>query len=246
MELKHKTALVTGACGGIGRAVVAALVAQGARVLAFDRDIDAVTALAQKFGGACDPVAVDLADAAALQAVMKDVAHRFEVIDILVNNAGVLSPHKLAATTLDDWHRLMAVNLDAALLLTQAVIPAMKENRWGRLINISSYAWKSGGLTAGTAYSVSKSALVGLTYSSARELAPFGVTANAVAPAYVVSPMIMEQLSEEDRQRQLAAIPVGRFCQPEEVAHTVRFLASPLSGFMTGTVVDMNGGLQFG
>ncbi|MDH7808371.1 MULTISPECIES: SDR family NAD(P)-dependent oxidoreductase [unclassified Rhizobium] len=246
MELKHKTALVTGACGGIGRAVVAALVAQGARVVAFDRDIEAVAALAEGFGGACDPVAVDLGDATALQAVMKDVANRFEVIDILVNNAGVLSPHKLGATTLDDWHRLMAVNLDAALLLTQAVVPAMKENRWGRLINISSYAWKSGGLTAGTAYSVSKSALVGLTYSSARELAPFGVTANAVAPAYVVSPMIMEQLSEEDRQRQLAAIPVGRFCQPEEVAHTVRFLASPLSGFMTGTVVDMNGGLQFG
>lgn len=246
MELKHKTALVTGACGGIGRAVVAALVAQGARVIAFDRDIEGVAALAEGFGGACDPVAVDLGDATALQAVMKDVANRFEVIDILVNNAGVLSPHKLGATTLDDWHRLMAVNLDAALLLTQAVVPAMKENRWGRLINISSYAWKSGGLTAGTAYSVSKSALVGLTYSSARELAPFGVTANAVAPAYVVSPMIMEQLSEEDRQRQLAAIPVGRFCQPEEVAHTVRFLASPLSGFMTGTVVDMNGGLQFG
>ncbi|MCZ7857217.1 MULTISPECIES: SDR family NAD(P)-dependent oxidoreductase [Agrobacterium] len=246
MELKHKTALVTGACGGIGRAVVAALVAQGARVLAFDRDIEAVTALAEGFGNACDPIAVDLGDAAALQAVMKDVANRFEVIDILVNNAGVLSPHKLAATTLDEWHKLMAVNLDAALLLTQAVVPAMKENRWGRLINISSYAWKSGGLTAGTAYSVSKSAMVGLTYSSARELAPFGVTANAVAPAYVVSPMIMEQLSEEDRQRQLAAIPVGRFCQPEEVAHTVRFLASPLSGFMTGTVVDMNGGLQFG
>ncbi len=182
MELKHKTALVTGACGGIGRAVVAALVAQGARVVAFDRDIEAVAALAEGFGGACDPVAVDLGDATALQAVMKDVANRFEVIDILVNNAGVLSPHKLGATTLDDWHRLMAVNLDAALLLTQAVVPAMKENRWGRLINISSYAWKSGGLTAGTAYSVSKSALVGLTYSSARELAPFGVTANAVAP----------------------------------------------------------------
>ncbi|MCZ7450119.1 SDR family NAD(P)-dependent oxidoreductase [Agrobacterium rhizogenes] len=246
MELKHKTALVTGACGGIGRAVVAALVAQGARVLAFDRDIEAVKALAEGFGDACDPIAVDLGDAAALQAVMKDIAGRFEVIDILVNNAGVLSPHKLAATTLDEWHKLMAVNLDAALLLTQAVVPAMKENRWGRLINISSYAWKSGGLTAGTAYSVSKSAMVGLTYSSARELAPFGVTANAVAPAYVVSPMIMEQLSEEDRQRQLAAIPVGRFCQPEEVAHAVRFLASPLSGFMTGTVVDMNGGLQFG
>jgi 3-oxoacyl-[acyl-carrier protein] reductase len=167
-------------------------------------------------------------------------------IDILVNNAGVLSPNKLAATTLEEWRRLMAVNIEAAFLFTQAVTPAMTANRWGRIINIGSYAWKSGGLTAGTAYAVSKAALVGLTFSSARELAPAGVTANAIAPAFVVSPMIMEQLSEEDRNRQLAAIPVGRLCEPEEVAHAVRFLASPLSGFMTGVVIDMNGGLQFG
>jgi 3-oxoacyl-[acyl-carrier protein] reductase len=140
----------------------------------------------------------------------------------------------------------MAVNLDAAFLLTQGFVPGMKESRWGRLINMSSYAWKSGGLTAGTAYSVSKAAMVGLTFSSARELAGTGITANAVAPAYVVSPMIMEQLSDEQRARQLAAIPVGRFCEPEEVAHAVAFLASPLAGFITGGVIDMNGGMQFG
>ncbi|WP_296038641.1 SDR family NAD(P)-dependent oxidoreductase [uncultured Agrobacterium sp.] len=242
MELAGKTALVTGAAGGIGRAIVTALVDAGAHVVAFDRDAAAM----EKLSEGCDPVVVDLSDPAGIEMAMLDVLKGDGRIDILVNNAGVLSPNKLAATTLEEWHRLMAINLDAALLLTQAVTPGMKKNRWGRVINIASYAWKSGGLTAGTGYAVSKAALVGLTYSTARELAGAGITANAVAPAYVVSPMIMEQLSEEDRNRQLAAIPVGRLCEPDEVAHAVRFLASPLSGFMTGTVIDMNGGLQFG
>ncbi len=246
MDFENKTALVTGACGGIGAAIVRALVAEGARVLAFDRDASGLSALADAIGPACDPVVVDLGDPAALTLASHTALERTGGVDVLVNNAGILSPHKMAATTLDDWHKLMAINVDAALLLTQAVVPVMKARRWGRIVNVSSYAWKSGGLTAGTAYAVSKAALVGLTYSTAREFAPFGITANAVAPAYVVSPMIMEQLSEEDRARQLAAIPVGRFCQPEEVAHAVRFLAAPLAGFMTGVVVDMNGGLQFG
>jgi 3-oxoacyl-[acyl-carrier protein] reductase len=242
MELKGRIALVTGAGGGIGRAIVTTLAEAGAHVLAVDRDAAAI----EKLGSICEPVVADLADPAAIARAMQNVLARHGRIDILINNAGILSPNKLAGTTLEEWHRLMAINLDAALLLTQATIPAMKENRWGRIVNISSYAWKSGGLTAGTGYAVSKAALVGLTYSTARELASAGVTANAIAPAYVVSPMIMEQLSEEDRNRQLAAIPVGRLCEPEEVAHAVRFLASPLSGFMTGVVIDMNGGLQFG
>lgn len=242
MELKGKVALVTGAAGGIGSAIVASLCDAGAHVLAFDRDDAAL----ERLGGRCEPVAADLADPEGLAKAVQDALARHGGIDILVNNAGVLSPNKLAATTLEEWRRLMAVNIEAAFLITQAVIPAMTANRWGRIINIGSYAWKSGGLTAGTAYAVSKAALVGLTFSSARELAPAGVTANAIAPAFVVSPMIMEQLSEEDRNRQLATIPVGRLCEPEEVAHAVRFLASPLSGFMTGVVIDMNGGLQFG
>lgn len=246
MELKGKTALVTGAGGGIGRAIVETLVAAGAHVLALDRDEAATVRLRATLGSACEPVVADLSQPDALRSAAAAATGRVGIIDILVNNAGVLSPDKMLATTLEEWHSLMAVNLDAALLLTQAVIPGMKENRWGRIVNIASYAWKSGGLTAGTSYAVSKAGLVGLTYSTAREFASSGITANAVAPAYVVSPMIMEQLSEEARNRQLAAIPVGRFCEPEEVAHAVRFLASPLSGFMTGIVVDMNGGLQFG
>jgi 3-oxoacyl-[acyl-carrier protein] reductase len=162
-----------------------------------------------------------------------------------VNNAGILSNAKMAATTLDEWHRVQAINVDAAFLLSQAFLPGMRAARWGRVINMSSYAAKSGGLTAGTAYSVSKTAMIGLTFSIAREVAGEGVTANAVAPAYVMSPMVSDQLSVDQQAAQLASIPVGRFCQPEEVAHAVMFLASPLAGFITGEVIDMNGGLHF-
>jgi 3-oxoacyl-[acyl-carrier protein] reductase len=120
----------------------------------------------------------------------------------------------------------------------------MKDARWGRIVNVSSLAAKTGGLTAGTAYSVSKGALGALTFSLARELAAFGVTANAIAPAYVNTPMVSEQLTEEQRQALLKQVPVGRFCEPEEFAHVVLFLASPMSGFITGEIVDLNGGLQ--
>ena len=243
MTLRGKTALVTGAAGAIGAAIAQALADQGALVVLVDRAAEPTQALARALGG--HAVIVDLSDAAAVATMAADVLARFGRIDILVNNAGILNFEKIAETSLQEWHRVHGVNVDAAFLLAQAFLPGMRAARWGRVINMSSYAAKCGGLTAGTAYSVSKTAMIGLTYSIAREVAGDGVTSNAVAPAYVISAMISEQLTEAQRQAQLAIIPVGRFCEPEEVAHAVMFLASPLAGFITGEVIDVNGGLQF-
>jgi 3-oxoacyl-[acyl-carrier protein] reductase len=243
MTLTGKTAVVTGAAGAIGTAVAEALAAAGARVVLIDLAKGPLEALATRL--AARSVCVDLADPRAVTQGARDVLKASGRVDILVNNAGILSNAKMAATTLDEWHRVQAINVDAAFLLSQAFLPGMRAARWGRVINMSSYAAKSGGLTAGTAYSVSKTAMIGLTFSIAREVAGEGVTANAVAPAYVMSPMVSDQLSADQQAAQLAAIPVGRFCQPEEVAHAVLFLASPLAGFITGEVIDMNGGLHF-
>jgi 3-oxoacyl-[acyl-carrier protein] reductase len=243
MTLASRTAAVTGASGAIGWAITKALSELGVHVVAID--------IAGTVAGRESPVAgitqvrLDLSDAVAIAAASSEIVDRFGSIDILVNNAGVLSNNKIDDTTIEEWRKVSAINLEAAFLLVRAFLPGMRAKRWGRIINMSSYAAKSGGLTAGTAYSVSKSALIGLTFATARETAGDGITANAIAPAYVMSPMVSEQLTEEQRVHQLAQIPVGRFCKPEEVAHTVSFLASPLAGFITGEVIDMNGGLHF-
>ncbi|QDG76195.1 SDR family NAD(P)-dependent oxidoreductase [Labrenzia sp. PHM005] len=239
MNLDGKTALVTGAAGALGAAICERLAADGANIIALDIDQTHLEKLAETTGAT--PICTDLGDPRSLETVIGELAP----VDILVNNAGVLSNDKLEKQSLTDWHRIHRINLDAAFLLSQNALPKMVSRGWGRVINMSSWASKCGGLTAGTAYTTSKAALTGLTFSVAREYAGKGVTANAIAPAYVMSPMVSEQLCEDQRQHLLSEIPVGRFCSPEEVAHTVAFLASPLAGFITGEVIDMNGGLQF-
>lgn len=243
MTLTGRTALITGAAGAIGSAAARLLSQAGARLVLADMVRDPTEDLSRELGGLA--VQADLSDPGAVSGMAASVLDQVGRIDILVNNAGALNNAKIATTTLEEWHRVQGINVDAAFLLSQAFLPGMRAARWGRVINLSSYAAKSGGLTAGTAYSVSKAAMIGLTFSIAREVAGEGVTANAIAPAYVMSPMVSEQLTDAQRQTQLAAIPVGRFCEPEEVAHAVMFLASPLAGFITGEVIDMNGGMHF-
>ena len=165
-------------------------------------------------------------------------------VDILVNIAGILSNNKLFETTAEEWRRVNAINYDGCFFLAKICCRHMQRKRWGRIVNMSSWAWKSGGLTAGTAYSSSKAAVVGLTFSLARQFASDGITVNGVAPCYVFSKMIMEQLTRAQRDELLTKIPVGKFCTPEEVAHGVCFFVSPLSGFITGEMLDMNGGFQ--
>ena len=209
----------------MGRAVVSFLKDDGLKVIGIDLK--------------GSDLQCDISDAAAVSSAMKRIGQ----VDILVNNAGILSNNKAEATTPEEWHKVLAANLDGAFYLAREVIPGMKARGWGRIVNTCSLAAKTGGLTAGTAYAVSKGALTSLTFSLARELAPFGVTVNGISPAYVKTPMVTEQLTEAQRQALIAQIPVGRFCEPEEFAHVVRFLVSPLAGFITGEIVDLNGGL---
>ena len=241
-DLAERVALVTGAAGLTGLAAAQALADDGCRVALVDLDGERLQAavaqcpLGQAFGA-------DLTAIAQLPLLVERIHRTLGPVDILVNNAGVLSNAKSQATDETEWRRVLSINLDAAFFLARAVIPSMVDRHWGRIINTSSLAAKTGGLTAGTAYSVSKGALSALTFSLARELAPSGVTANGIAPAYVRTPMVTEQLTEAQRQALLATIPVGRYCEPEEFGHVVRFLASPRAGFITGEIVDLNGGL---
>ena len=242
-SLQGKVAVVTGAGGTMGRATVEALLTMGCRVGLIDLKRESTQALVQRHGPAVSALACDIGDAQAVAQAHATLVEALGPVAILVNNAGVLSNNKIEATSADEWRRVLSANLDGAMYWSQCVVPGMKAAGWGRIINVSSLAAKTGGLTAGTAYAVSKGAIGALTFSLARELAAFGVTANAIAPAYVNTPMVTEQLTAAQRQALLQQIPVGRFCEPEEFAHVVLFLASPMSGFITGEILDLNGGL---
>lgn len=239
-----RVAIVTGAAGTMGMAAARRLAADNYKVALLDIAEDRLQTVAKELKGSLAIVG-DIADAERVSVAVGEIEQRLGPISVLVNNAGILSNNKSAETTPEEWRRVLAVNLDAAFYLARAVLPGMKQCRYGRIVNVCSLAMKSGGLTAGTAYTTSKSAIGGLTFSLAREVAAFGVTVNGIAPAYVKTPMVTEQLTEAQRQALLAQIPVGRFCEPEEFAHCVAFLVSPMSGFITGEILDINGGLHF-
>ena len=244
MTLSGKTAVVTGAAGTMGLAAARFLLEDGAKVALVDIDALRLDNLGRFLRGETMAVACDISDSKAVRSAHQNIEAQLGPVDILVNNAGILSNNKAEATADDEWRSVLGVNLDGAFYWSRAVLPGMKLRGWGRIINVCSLAAKTGGLTAGTAYATSKGALTSLTFSLARETAAFGVTVNGISPAYVKTPMVTEGLNDAQRRQLLAQIPVGRFCEPDEFAHAVRFLASPLAGFITGEILDVNGGLQ--
>ena len=236
--------VITGAAGATGRAIAQLFFDQGASLCLVDILEEELSHVAARFGDRAISVVADIAKSDSADRIVSQVSNRLGPVDVLVNNAGVLSNNKAADTNDAEWQRVLGVNLNGAFFLSRAVLPMMRARRSGRIINICSLAMKTGGLTAGTAYAASKGGLASLTYSLARECAAEGITVNGVAPAYVRSPMVTEQLTDRQRKTLLSQIPVGRFCEPAEVAHLVAFLASDHAGFITGEIIDINGGLH--
>jgi len=243
-----RTAVVTGAAGTIGQGTVEALVQDGRRVLAVDRDSERLARLVDRYGS--DRVAVvgaDITDEQAGAVIAKAAAERkWDPVTILVNNAGISPKHDGMAASIfevsrDEWIRVFDVNVTAQLLLARAFIPNMQKVRWGRIVNVSSRAGRSNVNSAGPAYVTSKAAVLGLTRSIACDFAADGITCNAVAPGFVESDMT-RQLPAHLYQRLLDKTPIGRPGQPRELGAVIAFLASEHSGFVTGACVDANGG----
>ena len=243
-NLQGKTAFVSGASQGIGRACALALAKMGARIALAARNeakLEAVAAEIEAAGGQAKPFLMDVSDEASIQAAAKASIAHFGAVEILVNNAGITRDTLLLRMKRADWDAVMTTNLTGAFLLTQALLNSMLRARWGRIINVSSVVGRTG--QAGQAnYAASKAGLIGFTRSMAREVASRSVTVNAVAPGYIETAMT-SVLEDKQREALLSHIPLGRAGTDEEVAHAVAFLASPQAGYITGHVLDINGGL---
>lgn len=226
--LAGRVAVVTGAARGIGRSIAETLAGNGARVAALDLEAPDHPGI---LGIACD-----VSDEAAVDTAMTSVERELGTISVLVLNAGIFPIVPFEEMTRELWDRTLAINLTGGFLCARRVLPAMREQGYGRIVAIGSSAGKAGGARSVAAYAASKAGLMTMAKSIANEYARFGITSNALAPTLIDTDMIAEQRDLVSR------IPVGRFGKPEEVAALVAFLASEHAGYITGEVTDINGG----
>jgi len=245
MQLKGKTAIVTGSGRGLGKAIALKLAQMGANIVLNDisgsEDIDATAEEFKALGYNVVVTKGDVRNPDDVENMVKTAIEAFGRIDILVNNAGITRDALLIRMTEKDWDDVLDINLKGAFLCTKAVAKVMIKQRSGKIINIASVSGVMG--NAGQAnYSASKAELIGLTKSTARELASRGITCNAVAPGFIQSKMT-EVLPEKLKEEYLNSIPLKRFGTPEDVANVVGFLASPDSDYVTGQVIHIDGGL---
>ncbi len=242
-----RVALVTGASQGIGRACALALAQAGTQVALAARNQEKLAEVAAEIaaaGGEASIFALDIASEESIQSCAKAVLAHYGKVEILVNNAGITRDGLMLRMKRADWDAVLSTNLTGTFLLTQAVLSSMLKARWGRIVNITSVVGETG--QAGQAnYAASKAGLIGLTKSLARELASRNITANAVAPGYIETPMT-EVLNEQQRAAMMTQIPLARAGTPEDIAQAVAFLASDAASYITGHVLDVNGGMYMG
>ena len=246
-SLKDRAALVTGASQGIGRATALALSKAGARVAVAARNAEKLAAVAAEItaaGGETLAVAMDVADAEQVKAGFRQALERFGKLDILVNNAAVTRDGLAVRMKPEDWDAVIRTNLTGAHLCAQQALAVMMRARYGRIINVTSVVAESG--NAGQVnYVAAKAGLIGLTRALAVEMASRNITVNAVAPGFIVSPMT-DPLPQKVKDELLARIPLGRMGSAAEVAAAIVFLASEEASYITGAVLDVNGGMRMG
>ena len=240
-DLTGKTALVTGASGGIGGAIASALHARGATVGLSGTRVEPLEALAAELGERAHVLPCNLGDPEAVDALPKQAAEAMGGVDILVNNAGITRDNLFMRMSDEEWQQVLDVNLTATFKLCKGVLRGMMKSRWGRIVNISSIVGATGNPGQGN-YAAAKAGMVGMSKSLAYEVATRGITVNAVAPGFIATAMT-DKLSEDQKDKINAQIPTGRMGTPEEIAAAVLYLASPEAGYVTGATLHVNGGM---
>ena len=244
MDLVDKVAIVTGAGRGIGKAIAIALAREGANVIVNDVDIQTAEKVAKEInsmGQQALAIQVDISDSKEVNQMVQLVIKKFKRVDILVNNAAIIRRGTIEDLSEEDWDRVMDVNLKGAFNCAKAVVGTMKKQRYGKIVNISSITGKVGDLASAPCYGASKAGMTCLAKSLARELASYNINVNVVAPHAIETDMSKEW-SEEKRKNIIANIPLGRMGKPEDIAEAVAFLVSDKAKFITGEVLDVNGG----
>ncbi|WP_298433211.1 3-oxoacyl-[acyl-carrier-protein] reductase [uncultured Jannaschia sp.] len=240
-DLTGKSALVTGASGGIGAAIARTLHAAGATVGLSGTREDPLNTLAAELGERAHVLPCNLSDADAVNALPKQATEAMGSVDILVNNAGITRDNLFMRMSEEEWSDVLNVNLTSAFRLSKGVMRGMMKARWGRIVNISSIVGTTG--NPGQAnYAASKAGMVGMAKSLAYEVASRGITVNAVAPGFIATAMT-DKLTDDQKAKIDAQIPAGRMGTPEEIAAATRYLASPEAAYVTGTVLHVNGGM---